>query len=231
MVVASRYPDAAFALAAGSIMRGHGTVLSDIDLIVMYDHVETAKRESFMADGVPVEAFIHDRETLAWFVNDDVARCQPSILNMIIEGVVIGPRPEDAEALKRQIGARLAEGSPPLSPVDRDALRYRITDAIDDLRGERGAAEIMAIGALLYAPLAELALRGRGHWIGEGKWVPRLLATADADLAARFNDGFRALFASGNCAPVIALAERELAPHGGPLFDGDCRPAPASCRA
>ncbi len=153
MVVASRYPDAAFALAAGSIMRGHGTVLSDIDLIVMYDHVETAKRESFMADGVPVEAFIHDRETLAWFINDDVARCQPSILNMIIEGVVIGPGPEDAEALKRQIAARLAEGPPPLSPVDRDrgdrraALRTPGGACVAraralDRRGKMGAAPV-----------------------------------------------------------------------------------------
>lgn len=48
-VVASRYGNAAFAFAAGSIMRGQGTHLSDIDLVVIYDRLKAARRESFMA--------------------------------------------------------------------------------------------------------------------------------------------------------------------------------------
>ena len=86
----ARYGGAAFAYAAGSIMRGQGTILSDIDLVVVFDHVEAACRESFVVEGVPVEAFVHDRETLAWFVDDDVAQGRPVILTMIAEGTIIG---------------------------------------------------------------------------------------------------------------------------------------------
>ncbi|WP_246591453.1 hypothetical protein [Aminobacter anthyllidis] len=112
-----------------------------------------------------------------------------------------------------------------------NALRYEITDAIDDLRGDRTGAEVLAIGAMLYPKLAELALRGRGHWNGIGKWTPRLLAAADETLCDRFDAAFRALFASAVSDLVIALAETELASHGGPLFDGYRRTAPASWRA
>ncbi len=54
---------------------------------------------------------------------------------------------------------------------------------------------------------------------------------ADPALATRFDDAFRALFVSGSAELLIQLAESELAPHGGFLFDGDCRSAPASWRA
>jgi predicted nucleotidyltransferase len=54
-IVTSRYEGAAFAFAAGSIMRGEGTRLSDIDLVVIYDHLEAARRESFIVVGIPVE--------------------------------------------------------------------------------------------------------------------------------------------------------------------------------
>ncbi|MBV7481774.1 nucleotidyltransferase domain-containing protein [Bordetella sp. BOR01] len=228
-VIASRYQDAAYAFVAGSIMRGEGTYLSDIDVVIVYDRIDAAWREAFMADGVPVETFVHDPHTLAWFVKDDVARGRPSLLNMIAEGVVIGDT-RRARTLQQDIARQLAQGPPAMALAQLDSLRYEITDAIDDLRGERSASEIMAIGAMLHPRLVELSLRGRGRWTGTGKWVPRLLAAVDGDLAARYDQAFGALFTSGACHAVIALAEGELASYGGPLFDGDRRVAPASSR-
>ncbi len=226
----TRYNGAAFAYAAGSIMRGEGTYLSDIDLVVVFDHLKAARRESFTVDSVPIEAFVHDPETLAWFVNEDVARGRPSILNMIVEGKIVGPGQGAAEALRAEVAARLRNGPLPFSTISLNGLRYEITDAVDDLRGDRTAEEVLAIGAMLHPKLVELALRGRGHWNGTGKWAPRLLTNIDADLAVRFDSAFRTLFTRGDGGPVIALAEAELAPHGGALFDGDCRDAPASWR-
>lgn len=226
----TRYEGASFAYAAGSIMRGQGTYLSDIDLVVIYDNLEAARRESFVVEGVPIEAFVHDSETLAWFVNEDVSRGRPSILNMIAEGAIIGRARDQAETLRGTISDRLAKGPPRLSPTALNALRYEITDAIDDLRGDRSSEEVMAIGVLLHPKLVELALLGRARWNGAGKWAPRLLGEVDASLANGFDSAFRTLFATGDAGPVIALAEAELAPHGGTLFDGDCRVAPASWR-
>lgn len=230
-VLRTRYPDAAFAFVAGSIMRGQGTWLSDIDLVVVHDHLEAACRESFMAQGVPVEAFVHDQQTLKWFINEDAKRGRPSMLNMVAEGVLIGQACDAAHALRQYAADRLERGPAPLPPEALNVLRYEITDAIDDLRGIRPASEIMAIGAQLHARLVELALRGRGRWYGSGKWAPRLLNEVDPALAARFDEAFRNVFVSGNAELLIQLAERELAPHGGFLFDGDCRSAPANWRA
>jgi len=149
---------------------------------------------------------------------------------MIVEGKIIGRDHDRAEALRADVSARLKGGPQPLSDIALNALRYEITDAVDDLRGDRTAEEALAIGAMLYPKLVELALLGRGHWNGAGKWAPRLLAKIDADLAIQFDSAFRVLFAEGDRGSVIALAEVELAPHGGPLFDGDRREAPASWR-
>ena len=230
-VFRTRYKDASFAYVAGSIVRGQGTQHSDIDLVVIYDRLEAARRESFQAEGVPVEAFVHDYDTLAWFVEQNVSRGRPSILNMIVEGTIIGRSPVRAEKLRRDVSDRLTKGPPPLSIAAINALRYDITDAVDDLRDERTPGEALAIGALLHPKLVELALRGRGRWNGTGKWAPRLLNQVDISLADRFDHAFRTLFVSGNTDLVIALAEAEMAPHGGSLFDGDCRSAPASWRA
>jgi hypothetical protein len=230
-VFASRYASAAFAFAAGSIIRGQGTYLSDIDLVVIYDRLEAARRESFTVDDIPIEAFVHDPETLAWFVRADVERGRPSILNMIADGEIIGNARDRAQAVQLDMAKRLAEGPPKLAPAELNALRYEITDLLDDLRGERRPSEIMAIGAALHPRLTELALRGRCHWNGTGKWAPRLLEAVDANLAFQFDQAFRALFVAADRAGIIALAEREMEPHGGRLFDGDCRSAPSSWRA
>ena len=44
-------------------MRGEGTYLSDIDLVVVFDHIDTARRECFMTKGVPIER----RDAPSWW--------------------------------------------------------------------------------------------------------------------------------------------------------------------
>ena len=229
-VVSTRYTDAKFAFVAGSIVRGEGTTLSDIDLVILYDHIEAARRESFSFGGFPVEAFVHDPETLRWFMNQDVECGRPSMVNMVAEGRIVGPNSGDAEALQMEAAARLANGPPRLSAERLDALRYAITDAIDDLRGERTDPEVLAIGTGLYQSVADLVLLGRGRWTGSGKWIPRLLAELNDGVARRFDDAFHRLFVDGRADALIAFIDDELAGHGGRLFDGYRREAPASSR-
>lgn len=225
-VLAERYPDAHFAFVAGSIIRGQGTPHSDIDLVVMYGHIDRARRESFRSGGFPVEAFVHDRGTLRWFIDQDIARGRPSILTMVAEGRLVGPITAGAEA-----AALLAKGPPPLTPERRDTLRYEITDLVDDLRDRRARQEVLAIGAALHQRLADLMLLGHGHWTGSGKWIPRLLAALDRSRGRDFDEAFRCLFADGRADRLIAFAEAELGHHGGPLFEGDRREAPLDARS
>jgi predicted nucleotidyltransferase len=62
-----RYGDADVVFLAGSIVRGEGSLFSDLDLVVVYTRLACAYRESFRFAGYPVEAFVHDPETLEYF--------------------------------------------------------------------------------------------------------------------------------------------------------------------
>lgn len=60
----TKYSEAKVIFLAGSIVRGEGTPDSDLDLVVVYEHLPNAYRESFYYGGFPVEAFVHDPQTL-----------------------------------------------------------------------------------------------------------------------------------------------------------------------
>jgi hypothetical protein len=229
-VLAARYPDADALLLTGSHVRGDATAGSDLDLIVLYASLPRARRESFTFEAMPVEAFIHDRETLAWSLKADIDAGKPGMHNMVAEGRIQGPRTAALERLQARARQRLAAGPGPLTPASIEAFRYHITDRLTDLADERDPAEVLAIGVWLYIAVADLMLRGRGRWAATGKWIPRHLAAIDPALARRFSDAFEALLARRDPAQVIALAEAELAPHGGLLFEGYLSEAEATAR-
>nr|WP_210301129.1 nucleotidyltransferase domain-containing protein [Rhizobium sp. BK619] len=227
--VANRYAGAAFAYATGSLLRGEGTAFSDIDLVVVFSSLERAWRESFTHEGFPVEAFVHDEETLAYYIHADTESGCPVMAHMVATGRAVGPDMERARIVQARAAAMLAAGPKPLAGARSDMLRYQVTDLADDLRGTRPPEEIAAIAAQLYQKLADLILLGRGEWAGRGKWAPRLISRLDARLAAEFDAAFR-LAAGGDGARLLALADRELALHGGLYFEGFRQEAPLEAR-
>ena len=219
-VFAERYADARVLFLAGSVMRGEATETSDLDVVVVYERLAHARRESFVSEGWPVEAFVHDPETLAHFVEVDRRRGVPVILRMLIEGVEVPEPGEFSAGLKRR-AAEVYEAGPERWDEDEMRLRrYRLTDWVDDIRQPRAAEELVATGAYLYQDVAEFFLRSRGLWAAHSKTIPRRLREVDAGFAERFRGAFEALFAGRRQAPVIALVEEMLEPHGGLLFDG-----------
>ncbi|MBB4572489.1 hypothetical protein GGI59_000476 [Rhizobium lentis] len=227
--VANRYVGAAFAYATGSLMRGEGTAFSDIDLVVVFPSLERAWRESFTHEGFPVEAFIHDEETLAHYLHADAESGCPIVVNMVAAGRIVGSDIERARLIQAKAAGVLASGPKLLAGASYDMLRYQVTDLADDLRGDRSPEEIAAIAAALYQKLADLILLGRGAWTGRGKWAPRLIRKLDVQLAAEFDAAFR-LAAQGDGSQILALADRELALHGGRCFDGFRQEAPLGAR-
>ncbi len=227
--LASRYAGAAFAYVSGSIMRGEGTAFSDIDLVVAFPSLERAWRESFTEGDFPVEAFVHDEETLAHYLHADAESGYPIMVNMVATGSIAGPDIERARLIQAKAVGVLAAGPKPLAGASYDMLRYQVTDYADDLRGDRPPEEIAAIAAALYQKLADLILLGRGAWTGRGKWAPRLIRKLDVQLAAEFDAAFR-LAARGDGSRLLALANRELALHGGRCFDGFRQEAPPEAR-
>ncbi|ANM11213.1 MULTISPECIES: nucleotidyltransferase domain-containing protein [unclassified Rhizobium] len=225
---ANRYTGAAFAYATGSLLRGEGTAFSDIDLVVVFSSVERAWRESFTHEGFPVEAFVHDEETLAHYIHADAESGCPVMASMVATGRVVGPDIKRAHLVQAKAAAMLAAGPQPLAGARYDMLRYQVTD-LADLRGTRPPEEIAAIAAQLYQKLADLILLGRGEWTGRGKWAPRLIGRLDAQLAAEFDAAFR-LAAGGEGARLLAFADGELALHGGRYFEGFRQDAPLEAR-
>jgi hypothetical protein len=228
--LATRFTDADAAFVAGSIVRGEGRLFSDVDLIVLYSRLSPARREAFVVADTPVEAFVHDPETLAWFVDKDTAAGRPTLIGMMAEGRIVGPRPTVAEQWKAKAQAQLARGPGPLPSSRLEDLRYQITGLVDDLRGYRERPEMVSIGTTLFDPLGELLLRARGTWSARGKWIPRSLRAVDADLGGRFDHAFDRLFRDGDPQPIITFVERELGSVGGLLFDGFRREASAAAR-
>lgn len=217
--------------AAGSIVRGEGTPYSDLDLVVVYSRLPCAYRESFRHDGYPVEAFIHDLETLEYFFDQlDRPSGVPSLPQMVFEGIELPAATDLSRALKQRAAALIAAGPPPLDAEAEARSRYLVSDLLDDLRAPRSHDELMATGGQLYDRLADYHLRRLGHWSGKGKALPRALQRVDRDLCVRYCRSFDKLFRLDDASEVIALAEELLRPAGGPLFDGFRSDAPAAWR-
>lgn len=236
-VLAARYRGAAAAFAAGSLIRDQGadgTATSDLDLVIIFDQLPHAWRESFVDNARPVEAFIHDPQTLTYFMAEvDCKSGYPCLPHMITTGVAIPAENELSQQLVQQAQGLLDTGPPPLDPEQLAWQRYLITDALDDLVAPKNAHEATATAAALYDTLANLYLRSRGRWSGKGKWLPRLLAQADPAFVARFTAAFENLFRHGDAKQLATLAEEALTPVGG-LFrfsEGYRRNAPAAWRS
>jgi predicted nucleotidyltransferase len=230
-VLLAHYPDADSAFVAGSFMRGQGSATSDIDLVVLYPSLAQAHRESFIFQDIPVETFVHDPETLTWFLEQDRKDGLPALIGMLIEGVLIGPRKDTGHDFKKRALQVFAEGPPPLNTDAIERLRYAITDKLDDLETDRTLAERIAIGAALYPLLVELALRGGSRWNGSGKWHARLLSQMNVSVARQLETAFLSLYDGSDTRAVLRLAENLLDQHGGRLFSGYHSDAPADWRS
>lgn len=229
--LSERFPEAELAFLAGSVVRGEATATSDLDLVVVFSQLERAYRISFTLDTWPIEAFVHDPETLHYFMAEfDRPSGVPSMPAMVTEGIVVPGETALSARLKQQAAEVLKAGPPPLDARELDKRRYFISDLADDLVAPRSAAEARATGTRLYGILADFALRAAGEWSATGKSIPRRLRAVDGELAGRFDAAFEALFANNDANPVIELVDRVLKPYGGRLRDGFEEHAPPDWR-
>lgn len=226
-----RFFDAKVALLAGSVLRGDGTEFSDLDLVVIYDHVAFAYRDSFFYAGWPVEVFIHDRETLRYFYEEvDGIAGIPALASMVTEGLEIPVVNDFSRSIKREAQVHLDTGPKKWTQTDFVKSRYLITDVCDDLRAPRNAAEKLASLGKLHDLLGDFYFRSRGLWSAKGKSLPRLLAKADPDFFVQFSEAFQAAAATDDLTLALSLAQQMLAPHGGFLFADYRLDAPAHWR-
>lgn len=226
-----KYKHAEFCIAAGSIVAGSATAFSDLDLVVIFPALDSAFRESFVHNDMPIEAFVHDYETIQAFMDADYNEAHSSIIHMIASGKVIPTENKTAQLLKDYASKLMEKGPENLGTLKHETLRYFITDLIDDLRGQRPPEEQRAILYMLYAKIGQLALRQAGQYISDGKHLARKLKSSFPSLLNDLEDIMRAAHTEGIARSHIQKLEDIARSLGGPLFEGYKQNAPANKRA
>ena len=226
-----KYPDAEVIFLAGSVMRGEGTSTSDLDIVVVYNKLPCAFRDSYKYSGWPVEAFVHDPETLKYFFSEvDAPTGYPSLASMVSEGVEIPSTSSFSHGLKEMADELLDAGPAAWTAKDIESARYGISDLIEDIREPRNLHELQATTSLLYSALPNFYFRTKGLWSAKGKTIPRRLHKVDPEFAAKFLSAFDAAYRDGRPDDIISLASDLLANHGGFLFEGYKIEAPSEWR-
>ncbi len=229
-IFSSRYPEASFAVASGSIIRGQGAPHSDIDLVVVYKNLPTAYRESFFYEDVPVEAFVHDAETLQAFMEDDLKKATPAMHHMVATGIVLPAKTQESTQLQRYARDILSKGLE--TPAWRiDLLRYLVGDKIDDLKDERPFGERASLLYALYETIGELRLRIDGRFIATGKYLSRSLHACDPAFAQRLEAFMSQALQDPQAKVDIETPTALLDLCGGYIFDRFKLEAPQNMRA
>lgn len=222
-----KYPDADVIFLAGSVVRGEGTKTSDLDIVVAYESLPNAYRDSYFYGGWPVEAFVHDLETFKYFIQKvDAPTGVPSLAAMVSEGIELPSATALSHRLKEIASDSLRGGPAKWSAKDIDDSRYLISDLIEDLREPRSKSEMNAVAIQLYNAVSNHYFRSKGLWSAKGKTIPRRLHRIDALFAGKFESAFESVFAQGKTEGLIALADDLLSAHGGFLFGGHRLEAP-----
>ena len=212
-LVRERYPQAVYAVLAGSVLTAHRTAGSDLDIVVVLPLGDplAPRRESLVFSGWPVELFVHDDQTLDWWLAKERPERKPTLYRMVGCGTPIVGDPAERQAACRAV---LDAGPVPLSQAQLDATRYGLTDLLDDLVHATDPGERQIIAAALWTDAAHCALVAANRWNGNGKWLLRELRLHDPELADRW------LAAQHEPAAIEAFARDVLDRLGGPLFDG-----------
>lgn len=218
--VAHEFPDALAAFVGGSVLTEHRTPTSDLDVVVLLGGPPAPYRETFWHAGWVVEAFVHTRESLDRFWDQDADRRVCSLLRMCGESRVVTDPAGVAAEIQAEARRRLDAGPGAPAPAEVDARRYGLTDLLDDLAGADREDELAYIAGLVLVAAARLALQAAGCWEGSGKALARRLRAADPDLAERLVDAHRLVLTEGDTAPLYRTALQVLERVGGPLLAG-----------
>jgi hypothetical protein len=220
-LVAQLFPHARWAVLTGSVLTSRRTAGSDLDIVVVLpdDDPAAPHRDSRYWNGWPVELFVHDAATLAHYLSKDLPQRRPILHRMVATGVLLTGDCPDAAQVQARCADVLAAGPAPLADEEQAAVRYGLTDLLDDLTyaGDPGERTVVATTAWITAAQQALAL-GQ-HWVGSGKWLLREMRDMDHNLATRW------LAAHGDAEATAAFVREVLDRAGGPLFAGYRAPA------
>ena len=213
-LVAELFPDALYAFLGGSVLTGHRTSRSDLDVVVVLDGLAVPYRESLRWHDWPVDLLVHNELSLTGWADRDLAGHRPTLPRLCADGVVLTDRAGRAAEVQAVMRERLSAGPGPTAPQMLDRARYVLSDLLDDLAGATEPGELAFIRWQVVQESARLALTAAGRWHGSGKWLLRELRAYDAALADEL------LSAHDDPVRLAAAAESVLERAGGRLWEG-----------
>lgn len=219
-IACQRVPHARGAILAGSALSPQRTFTSDLDVVVFVTNDDPTFRETVFELGWLTELFVMSPDSFNYFCTTEIAQRRSPLLHMCAHGVVLFSNDDIAETRQRQARSLWAQGPPALGPEERDELRYRLSDLLDDYEGAHDDAELTFIVASLIEDAAKLELSAHGQWLGTGKWLARQLRQHDADLAARLSHAAARALGKVERRSLSVVITDVLNRVGGPLSSG-----------
>lgn len=217
------FPDARAAWLGGSSVRGTATATSDLDITVLLAEPPAPYRDTRRFERWPVELFVHTEASLAHYRDLDAARRQPTMMRLVGESLVLIDRDGSGGRLRTDCLKEVAAGPGPLPQKEIDALRYAVTNLVDDLDPVADQQEQTAVATLLWSSAAQLLLGANACWTGTGRGLVRELVTLDGqrgtDWTRRLDIGLRTALA-GDPSPLAEVAGGVLDVVGGRLLEG-----------
>ncbi len=222
------YPDAKAVFWAGSVSVNQGTSASDLDLVIVFEEVAHAYREAFIYDGWPIDAFIHDLDTLRYFCGRlEASDGKPALIHMILHGQEILAQNSVSMEAKAIAAEALANGPDTWNQAQIDKERFLITDILDDIKSPKNKEEQIISAVHLFEPLLQFYFRAARKWTSSGKSLIRVLKQENPELAEEWTTAFESLVKTGDASGIESAVTKILAPHGGYLWDGFRSDAPA----
>jgi predicted nucleotidyltransferase len=217
-----KFPGALAVIAAGSVVRGEDTALSDIDLLVVLPNEKFGKSYHGVSffQGWPLDLFVHNENADAYFIEKEKAAGKATLCDIIVSGRVVAGDAKFVSRLRQKAQRILDRGPKKLASAEIIAARYQLTDAIEDL--PRPSMD-EAYGALarLHQGLGDFYLRLNGAWGGGGKALAQILKKHDAKFEAEYERVFAAAYKNDDYRALEKLVDKVLAPVGGRLKGAD----------
>lgn len=230
-LIQERYSDAKAVFWAGSVSQNQGTSASDLDLVIVFDSIPNAYREAFIYDSWPIDAFIHDLDTLRFFFEESRTGNGISGLSyMILNGREI-LAPNDFSNSIKLLAQELLKSGPAI--WDKETINkelFLITDVLDDIKFSISRDEQIASAAWLLEALGQFYFRAQNKWCASGKSIIRYLKNDSPALALEFNQCFEDLFQKGDVVGLESVVKKILMPYGGLFWDGFKSDAPKEAK-
>ena len=223
-----KYKEARAVFWSGSVSRGLGNPSSDLDLVIIYEKIPNAYRETFIYNDWPIDAFIHDTQTLEYFFEEvDKQSLTLALPHMIVNSIEVPKVTEFGNNIKIY-AENIINSLPLISQSDFCNRQFKIVDLLDDLKDNNIFHEQISITFQLYKELAEVYLLSNGKWLGSGKYLARNLKDCNQKMARKFELAFSE---NRNFKKIYSLAQIILKPIGGLFWDGFRSDAPESWRS